>query len=95
MRTRLLAALVLCFMMLVQVGCSACQGGGDPSDASLNEGVSSDAAESSPEGEERFVNAPCTVLDGDNKKSEVSRLLSGSDSESSVRLAEDLINSFN
>ena len=37
----------------------------------------------------------CTVLDGENKKSEVSRLLSGSDSESSVRLAEDLIDSFN
>ena len=36
----------------------------------------------------------CTVLDGDNKKREVSRLLSGSDSESSLRLAEDLISSF-
>ena len=37
----------------------------------------------------------CTVLDGDNKTGEVSRLLSGSDSESSVRLAEDLIKAFN
>lgn len=37
----------------------------------------------------------CTVLDGGKKISEVSRLLSGSDSESSLRLAEDLIGSFN
>ena len=37
----------------------------------------------------------CTVLEGANKTSEVSRLLSGSDSDSSLRLAEDLINSFN
>ena len=37
----------------------------------------------------------CTVLDGDNKTGEVSRLLSGSDSDSSLRLAEDLIRSFN
>ena len=36
----------------------------------------------------------CTVLDGSNKTGEVSRLLSGSDSESSLRLAEDLIKSF-
>ena len=36
----------------------------------------------------------CTVLDGRKKISEVSRLLSGSDSESSLRLAEDLIGSF-
>lgn len=35
----------------------------------------------------------CTVLDGRSKVSEVSRLLSGSDSASSLRLAEDLINS--
>lgn len=35
----------------------------------------------------------CTVLDGRSKVSEVSRLLSGSDSDSSLRLAEDLINS--
>ena len=37
----------------------------------------------------------CTVLDGDNKIREVSRLLSGSDTDSSLRLAEDLIGSFN
>ncbi len=37
----------------------------------------------------------CTVLDGENKISEVSRLLSGSDSDSSLKLAEDLIESFN
>lgn len=37
----------------------------------------------------------CTVLEGAGKTGEVSRLLSGSDSESSLRLAEDLINSFN
>ena len=37
----------------------------------------------------------CTVLEGDKKTSEVSRLLSGSDSDSSLRLAEDLIKSFN
>ena len=37
----------------------------------------------------------CTVLDGANKTGEVSRLLSGSDSDSSLRLAEDLIRSFN
>ena len=37
----------------------------------------------------------CTVLDGVNKTGEVSRLLSGSDSDSSLRLAEDLIRSFN
>ena len=36
----------------------------------------------------------CTVLEGAGKTGEVSRLLSGSDSESSLRLAEDLINSF-
>lgn len=36
----------------------------------------------------------CTVLDGSNKTGEVSRLLSGSDSDSSLRLAEDLIKSF-
>ena len=36
----------------------------------------------------------CTVLEGTGKTGEVSRLLSGSDSESSLRLAEDLINSF-
>lgn len=36
-----------------------------------------------------------TVLEGAGKTGEVSRLLSGSDSESSLRLAEDLINSFN
>ncbi len=36
----------------------------------------------------------CSVLDGANKTGEVSRLLSGSDSDSSLRLAEDLINSF-
>ncbi len=37
----------------------------------------------------------CTVLDGVNKTGEVSRLLSGSDTDSSLRLAEDLIRSFN
>ena len=37
----------------------------------------------------------CTVLEGDKKTGEVSRLLSGSDSDSSLRLAEDLIKSFN
>lgn len=37
----------------------------------------------------------CTVLDESGKISEVSRLLSGSDSESSLRLAEDLIGTFN
>ncbi len=37
----------------------------------------------------------CTVLEGAGKTGEVSRLLSGSDSESSLRLAEDLIKSFN
>lgn len=37
----------------------------------------------------------CTVLEGAGKTNEVSRLLSGSDSESSLRLAEDLIKSFN
>ena len=37
----------------------------------------------------------CTVLDGEGKTKEVSRLLSGSDSDSSLRLAEDLIKSFN
>ena len=37
----------------------------------------------------------CTVLEGANKTGEVSRLLSGSDSDSSLRLAEDLIKSFN
>lgn len=37
----------------------------------------------------------CTVLDGENKIHEVSRLLSGSDSDSSLKLAEDLIGSFN
>ena len=36
----------------------------------------------------------CTVLDGKAKIEEVSRLLSGSSSESSLRLAEDLIKSF-
>jgi len=36
----------------------------------------------------------CTVLDGTAKIEEVSRLLSGSSSESSLRLAEDLIKSF-
>ena len=36
----------------------------------------------------------CTKLDKKGKVSEVSRLLSGSDSESSLRLAEDLISSF-
>ena len=36
----------------------------------------------------------CTVLEGAGKVREVSRLLSGSDSESSLRLAEDLIGSF-
>ena len=36
----------------------------------------------------------CTVLDKKSKVSEVSRLLSGSDSDSSLRLAEDLIGSF-
>ena len=36
----------------------------------------------------------CTVLEGANKISEVSRLLSGSDSDSSLKLAEDLIRSF-
>ena len=36
----------------------------------------------------------CTVLEGAVKTNEVSRLLSGSDSESSLRLAEDLIKSF-
>lgn len=36
----------------------------------------------------------CTVLDTEAKTREVSRLLSGSDSESSLRLAEDLIKSF-
>ena len=36
----------------------------------------------------------CTVLEGAGKTGEVSRLLSGSDSEYSLRLAEDLINSF-
>lgn len=35
----------------------------------------------------------CTVLDNKSKVNEVSRLLSGSDSDSSLRLAEDLINS--
>ena len=37
----------------------------------------------------------CTVLEGAGKTGEVSRLLSGSDSEASLRLAEDLIKSFN
>ncbi len=37
----------------------------------------------------------CTVLDGASKIREVSRLLSGSDSDSSLKLAEDLIGSFN
>ena len=37
----------------------------------------------------------CTDLDDKGKISEVSRLLSGSDSESSLRLAEDLISSLN
>ena len=37
----------------------------------------------------------CTELDRAGKINEVSRLLSGSDSESSLRLAEDLIKSFN
>ena len=36
----------------------------------------------------------CTVIEGQNKACEVSRLLSGSDSDSSLRLAEDLIGSF-
>lgn len=36
----------------------------------------------------------CTVLEGSDKVNEVSRLLSGSDSDSSLRLAEDLIDSF-
>ena len=36
----------------------------------------------------------CTVLDGEGKTKEVSRLLSGSDTESSIRLASDLIKSF-
>lgn len=36
----------------------------------------------------------CTEISGDSKVKEVSRLLSGSDSDSSLRLAEDLINSF-
>ncbi len=36
----------------------------------------------------------CTVLDGDNKTHEVSRLLSGSDTDSSLKLAGDLIRSF-
>ena len=36
----------------------------------------------------------CTVLDGEDKTKEVSRLLSGSDTESSIRLASDLIKSF-
>lgn len=36
----------------------------------------------------------CTVLEGAGKTNEVSRLLSGSDTESSLRLAEDLIKSF-
>ncbi|PWJ70608.1 DNA replication and repair protein RecN [Ruminococcaceae bacterium R-25] len=36
----------------------------------------------------------CTVLDGEGKTKEVSRLLSGSDTESSIRLAQDLIKSF-
>ena len=36
----------------------------------------------------------CTVLDGNAKIEEISRLLSGSSSESSLRLAEDLIKSF-
>ena len=37
----------------------------------------------------------CTELDKEGKIKEVSRLLSGSDSESSLRLAEDLIKSLN
>ncbi len=37
----------------------------------------------------------CTVLEGAGKTGEVSRLLSGSDSDSSLRLAEDVIKSFN
>ena len=37
----------------------------------------------------------CSQLEGDNKIREVSRLLSGSDSDSSLKLAEDLIKSFN
>ena len=37
----------------------------------------------------------CTEINGDSKVKEVSRLLSGSDSDSSLRLAEDLIASFN
>ena len=37
----------------------------------------------------------CTEISGDSKVKEVSRLLSGSDSDSSLRLAEDLIASFN
>lgn len=36
----------------------------------------------------------CTVLNGVNKISEVSRLLSGSDTDSSLKLAEDLIGAF-
>ncbi len=36
----------------------------------------------------------CNVLNNESKINEVSRLLSGSDSESSLRLAEDLIGSF-
>ena len=36
----------------------------------------------------------CTVLDVEGKTKEVSRLLSGSDTESSIRLADDLIKSF-
>ncbi len=36
----------------------------------------------------------CTEISGDSKVKEVSRLLSGSDSDSSLRLAEDLIASF-
>lgn len=36
----------------------------------------------------------CTELSGESKVKEVSRLLSGSDSDSSLRLAEDLISSF-
>lgn len=37
----------------------------------------------------------CSQLESDNKIREVSRLLSGSDSDSSLKLAEDLIKSFN
>ena len=37
----------------------------------------------------------CTEISGDSKVKEVSRLLSGSDSDSSLRLAEDLIASIN